>query len=52
MVLDLGSFSRRGLLVNHVRPADTWGGKKHREGGECNTRNEAEEATNLLAIVK
>ena len=25
MILDLGSFTRRGVMVEHVSPAETWG---------------------------
>ena len=27
MVLNLGSFTRKGLLVHHMLPADTWEGQ-------------------------
>ena len=57
MVLDLGSFTRRRLLVDHVYPVGTWGGRgtKHVEGRWCKTRNEAEkdgETTDLSAMAK
>ena len=45
MVLDLGSFTRRGLLVERVASCRYLGveGTKHGEGRGCKTRNEAEE---------
>ena len=55
MVLDLGSFTRRGLLVDCVRPADTWGRTNHGEGRGCKSRKEAEEDrenTDLSVMVK
>ena len=34
MVLDLGRFTRSGLLVDCVRPADTWAGGRSKEKAE------------------
>ena len=50
--MDLGSFTRRGLLVDRMHPADTWEreGTKHGEGRGCKTRNEAEEDRDPRAI--
>jgi len=35
VILDLGSFTRRGLMVDHVYLAETWGG-----GGGCRAHKE------------
>ena len=54
MVLDLGSITKMGLLVDRVRPRFL-GGTKHGEGVWCKTRNEAEqdrETTKLSAMMK
>ena len=54
MILDLGSFTRSGLMVDCVCPAETWGGAKHREGRGCKTRRRRKktEITDLPAIAK
>ena len=47
MILDLGSFTRRGLMVDRVNPAETWGkgrddvGTKQRKSRMYKTRKEA-----------
>ena len=41
MILDLGSFTRRGLMVNHVCPLKKpRGGTKHLKSRGCKTRKE------------
>ena len=55
MVLDFGSFTRRGLLVDRARSADTseWGRKQGKSRGN-RTRKEGEEdreAIDLLAVI-
>ena len=51
MVLDLGSFTRRRLLVNRVHPVDTWRG-----GGTERARPEMvwkkTETTDLSSLTK
>ena len=42
MILDFGSFARRGLMMDHVSPAENWG-TKHRNRRGCKTRKEAVE---------
>jgi len=37
--LDFGSFTRRGLLADHVHPVETWGGQS-KQGRGCKTRME------------
>ena len=32
MILDFGSFARKGLMMDPVHPADTWGGGQSTEG--------------------
>ena len=45
MVLDFGSFTTRGLMVDRVCPTDTWEGAwgQSTERVGCKSRNEAEE---------
>ena len=58
MILDLGSFMRKGFLVDRVCPADTWGrgcGAKHGAGRGFKIRKDAEEngeTTDLSAMVQ
>ena len=65
MILDFGSFTRRGFLVNCVRTVETWEGGgggtgeegriKHRNSRGCKDRKEAVEdgeATDLFVMVK
>ena len=56
MILDLCSFTGRGLMVDHVSPAETLGvGTNHRRSRGCKTRKEMgedRENTDLSAMVK
>ena len=55
MVLDFGSFTRRGLLVDHVFPADTLGRNKARKEQKVLDQKgqvEDRETTNLSAMGK
>ena len=56
MILDLGSFTRRWLMVDSVIPAETWGRHlKHGKSRGCKTRKKVEEdreTTDLFAMVK
>ena len=52
MILDLGRFTRRGLMVDWVIPAKNLGETKHRKSKGCKTRKEAVEdrETNDLSV--
>jgi len=54
MVLDLGRFTRSGLLVDCVLPADTWAGgrSKEREESAKNVVEQDRETTHLSMMVK
>ena len=54
MILDLGSFTRRGLLVDHVHPAETLGEQsmERAEGARAESRQLKAETTNLSAMAK
>ena len=55
MIRDLGSFTRRGLLADLVRPAEIWWGyiadRARGEGGETGEETvEDRKTTNLPAV--
>ena len=53
MILDFGSFTRRGLLVDLERPAEIWRGTYHRESRGRKTGEEMVEdrkTTDLPAV--
>ena len=43
MILDFGSFTLRGLVVDCLHPAETYRGTKHGKSIVCKTRKEIEE---------
>ena len=54
MILDLGSFIIRGLMVDRVHPKETWGDKVQK-GQTCKTTNETvedRETTDLSVMAK
>ena len=54
MVLDLGSFTRKGMLVDCVHPAGTWRGqsKEQAEGARPSMRPKKTGTTDLSTMVK